>query len=148
MDIRHPEAWIDAFLEDVPEANRESFGQVQAFREYGDCIAALPYAERERLWNAFSEAMDERFPSRKTPLPEPAGVPRAAPRRVSDEEILDRVLPVFQAPGDQSSAFHEMLFNRAMGQVDRDLDGEGFLARRLRRKRIATRIRRWMRANL
>lgn len=147
-DIENPGAWIDAFLENVPEEHRESFGQMQALREYGDCIASLPKREQERLWARFNAAMDERFPSRLEPIPEAPEAQKPVAFKPSDEQILDLAVSEFSAPGDQSPEFHEVLFQRAMGTVDRELDGEGFFAKRRRRKRMAAQIRQWMGENL
>lgn len=147
-DIHRPGDWLDAFLENVPEEHRESLGQMQALREYGDHIATLPKRQQEDLWKKFNGALDERFPSRTLPIRDLPETSPSAPRPADDQEILERVLPVFQAPGDQSPQFHEMLFRRAMGQVEQELDESGMVSKWLRRKRLSFRIRKWMRDNL
>lgn len=148
VDIEDPGPWIDDLMENVPEEHRLSMGQIMAFRSYTDCIAHLPERERNRLWAKFNAAMDERFPPMVDPIPQAPEAPKPVVPKPSDEEILDLAVMEFSAPGDQSPEFHEMLFQRAMGTVNRELEGEGVFAKRRRRKRIAKLIRKWMGENL
>lgn len=148
MDIHNPTAWIEAFLENVPEENRESFGQVQALREYSDCISHLPEPEQEKLWTAFQSALDERFPSRKLAVSHSTEKGEPLLEKTSDEEIVGRAVHEFSAPGDESPEFHELLFQRAMGIVEQELREEKGVSRWFRRRRIAGQIRRWMKENL
>lgn len=145
-EMKNPEEWLTAFLETVPERHRESMGQMQAIREYGDFLRSCDEDTAKRLGDRFDAALARRF----GPRPDPVPVHPVKPRKTSVDEdaIFERMCAAFSAPEDGSAHRRQVLFARAMGIMRHELAGVPLFTRGRVSFRLRLRLKTWVEENL